>query len=105
MPFLMAGQSFGPASRWWGTGIDGTQAEVDIVAESSDGRILLVGEAKWAESTDVKGEMNKLTEKVSQLPFAGERTVITALFLKKKPVIKNLNMLIFGPDEVVKALS
>lgn len=105
VPFLMAGQNFGPASRWWGTGIDGTQAEVDIVAESSDGRVLLIGEAKWAESTDVKGEMNKLTKKVSQLPFAGEHTVITALFLKKKPVNKNLNMLIFGPDEVVKALS
>lgn len=105
VPLLMTGQTFGKASRWWGRVDDGSQAEVDIVAESSDGRTILIGEAKWSDDTDVKGEMNRLMQKAPHLPFINSRTVIIALFLKKKPVAKSRNALIFSPDDVVKALS
>jgi hypothetical protein len=36
---------WGPASRWWSA----NSAEWDLVAESIDGRRLLIGEAKWSD--------------------------------------------------------
>jgi uncharacterized protein len=58
------------AHRWWGGGIDKNRLEVDVVAESVDGRTLLVGEAKLTIAT---GELalarQELKKKTARLPF------------------------------------
>lgn len=85
----IGGIVYGPASRWWG-GIpkeDGSgeyeQVEIDLVAESLDGKHLLVGECKWRESTDVRSVYDALVNKSRRLPFVGKRQKMhTALFLK-----------------------
>lgn len=46
------GHRWGEASRWWGTVADkekGTfrEMEFDVMAESTDGKALLIGECKW----------------------------------------------------------
>ncbi len=67
------------ASRWWGTGLDRRQMELDIVAESIDGKTLLVGEAKLAlTEKEAQRELAELEAKVRLLPLARdyERTVV-----------------------------
>jgi hypothetical protein len=58
------------AYRWWGKKADQTLAEVDIVANSIDGKRLLIGEAKWGAKTDPEAVLNDLRSIVEKLPFA-----------------------------------
>lgn len=70
-------------SRWWGTGLNGEAMEVDVVAESADGRMLLVGEAKL-KLTDVEARhaFAELEAKAKQLPFSAKyKTVLCRLFV------------------------
>ena len=40
------GRAWGPASRWWGPGLDHRPLEVDLIAESKSGDALLASEVK-----------------------------------------------------------
>ena len=73
-------------SRWWGSGLNRQPMEIDVLAESVDGKTLLAGEAKLSltkrEAEHVQGELDA---KVRQLPFAAEyKKIITRLFVAKK---------------------
>jgi len=73
--------------RWWGSGKDCRPMEVDVLAESSDGKTLLVGEAKLALSADEAARtLDVLKAKAANLPFADKykRTVVR-LFVAKNP--------------------
>ena len=57
-------------SRWWGTGNNRQKMEFDIVAESFDGKELLVGEAKLsAGEKEIERIKRELAAKVEALPF------------------------------------
>ena len=74
---------WGKVARWWGTGLNGEAMEVDVVAESTDGRTLLVGEAKL-KLTDVEARhaLAELEAKSKRLPFAAKyKTVLCRLFV------------------------
>ena len=65
--------------RWWGSGLNRQPLEVDIVAESSDGKTLLVGEAKLKlTKKEYEHELAELKVKAKLLPFAKdyERVVV-----------------------------
>lgn len=104
VPFLIARKEFNPASRWWGKGIDGTQMEFDVVAESTDKTELAIGEAKWSENTDLIKEADDLKRKASNLPFTGKHNILLLLFVKHKPASLPSGVLVFGPDEVLDGL-
>ncbi|MBE0675479.1 MAG: ATP-binding protein [Bacteroidales bacterium] len=104
VPFLNLDMEFNPASRWWGRGIDGNPMEIDLLAGSADGKVLLAGECKWTEKAYINKLSDELAKKAANLPFADGRTVIMALFLKNKPVVSPSGLFIFGPEEVVDAL-
>lgn len=60
-------------SRWWGTGMNRQKIEIDVVGESFDGKVLLVGEAKLSASErDVERIKKELSEKAEVLPFRKE---------------------------------
>jgi len=69
--------------RWWGTGLNRKPMEVDVVAESSDGKTLLVGESKLSlTATEARHALSELQAKAGLLPFAsGYQTVETHLFV------------------------
>ena len=75
------------ASRWWGTGLDGRQMEIDIVAESTDGRDLLVGEAKLSLPEGAVARVSaELEAKAKQLPFANHyRRILPRVFVAEGP--------------------
>jgi AAA+ ATPase superfamily predicted ATPase len=69
------------ASRWWGE-VGKQRSEYDIVAESFDGRELLVGEAKLHLRPGECIAANKsLREKASRLPFVAGRRVHSVLWV------------------------
>ena len=58
-------------ARWWGNGLDRRPMELDVVAESLDGRTLLVGEAKLSLSPrEAERALAELKGKAANLPFA-----------------------------------
>ena len=105
VPFILKGMDFNPASRWWGKGIDGTQMEIDVVAESTDKKVLAIGEAKWSDNPDLEKEAANLLRKALILPFAKKQNIVPVLFVKKKPAASPDGVLVFGPDEVLEALT
>ena len=73
-------------SRWWGSGLNRLPMEIDVLAESIDGKTLLAGEVKLSLSKrEAEHALAELNAKVRQLPFANKyKKVITRLFVAKK---------------------
>lgn len=79
------GRTWGPASRWWGPGLDRQPLEVDLVAESQAGDSVLVGEVKWSAPRDVGRLLRELERKAEKLPFVQGREIVLTLWLKASP--------------------
>lgn len=93
VPFLeIEGLHFMPASRWWGAGLDGKFMEIDMLAHSTDGRAMLIGEAKWSGNISPKVIHDELTRKWENIPFKKPSKVIKVLFAKAaaNPISDNL---------------
>lgn len=105
----MFGRRWGEAARWWGTVArdeKGTfrEMEFDVIAESTDGKALLVGECKWT-NPEVAAELHrKLVDKVSRLPFAKGKEIVTVLFLKNEPKDSAEDISIMYPQDVINAM-
>lgn len=101
------GHTWKEASRWWGSvkTADGLrQMEFDVIAESTDGRALLVGECKWT-NPEIASELHRqLLDKISCLPYAKDKEVIPVLFLKNSPKDKehSSELNILHPDDVIQ---
>ena len=80
-------ERFRNAARWWGAGLDRQPMELDVVAESLDGKTLLVGEAKlFLSEAEASRAVKKLEDKARQLPFANKyEKILTKLFVAKDP--------------------
>ena len=78
---------FRNAARWWGYGLDRNAMEIDIVAESLDGKTLFVGEAKLSLSkTEADRALRDLEAKAKQLPFASKyKRIVSRLFVVQDP--------------------
>ncbi|MCH5235579.1 MAG: ATP-binding protein [Muribaculaceae bacterium] len=101
------GKLYGKASRWWGSvktenGIK--HCELDVVAESLDGKSILVGECKWTNPEIASVLIKELNEKISFLPFCKGKEVIPVLFLKNRPkdYVKTRNFKIFFPNDIIE---
>lgn len=70
-----------PGSRWWGTGLDKTMMEIDIVAESFDGKFLLLGEAKWKKKINIEEIVSRLEYYKNNIPFAKKREIKCAIWI------------------------
>ncbi len=103
------GYRWGEASRWWGTVSAGEkrkfyEMEFDVMAESADGKALLVGECKWTNPEIASELYRKLMEKVSHLPSVCGKEIIAVLFLKNKPKDDAENINILYPQDVIDAM-
>lgn len=78
------------ASRWWGSYYNEEKqqylpVELDVVAESFDGKHLFLGECKWQEHIDAKEELSRLQTIVKGFPFTKDYEIHLGLFLKEIP--------------------
>ncbi|SFE96090.1 ATP-binding protein [Thermophagus xiamenensis] len=94
---------FGPAQRWWGNNINNQPMEIDVVAQSLDGKYLLVGECKWSEVPNPKSLLENTQKKGALLPFAKNKIIIPVLFAKSSPDSNN-NPNILTPIQVMNRL-
>ena len=87
----MDGIIYQMASRWWGSYYNEEKqqylpVELDVVAESFDGKHLFIGECKWQEHIDAKEELSRLQTIAKGLPFTKDHEIHLGLFLKEKPI-------------------
>jgi len=97
------GERFGPASRWWGAGVDQKPLELDIVAESEDRKSLLLGEVEWAEQTDAVRLAAELRRKAENLPFREGRNARLALWTKRAARVPR-DLRVLTPRQVLDVL-
>lgn len=95
------GIDFDVAYRWWGTNLKNEPMELDVVAESTDKKYLLVGECKWSKISDTKSLLKKLDQKAVLLPLAKGKKVITVLYVKET---SEATSNVFLPLDVLKRL-
>jgi AAA+ ATPase superfamily predicted ATPase len=96
------GRRWKPGQRWWGLGLNLRSLEIDLVAESTDGEALLIGEIEWASQTDVEQLSSELLQKVQRFPWVKGRRIYRALWLKHRP--KRASVPVFEPEDVLGVL-
>ena len=100
------GIMFQMASRWWGCYYDEERqqhlpAELDVVAESFDGRHLFLGECKWQEHIDALEELIRLQNIAKGLAFAKDHEIHYGLFLKEPPTHHDVVRIWYPKDVMV----
>lgn len=98
---IVLGKRYGLASRWWGSIARDEQLEIDVIALSTDGKSLLVGECKWSEDENTEHLLRILTEKAAKLPFSQNKKIVPVLFLKSN---KKSADNIFLPEQVLNMM-
>jgi uncharacterized protein len=98
------GYTFGLAQSWWGNVSKTERIEIDLIAGSTDGKALLVGECKWTESENTERLLFELEIKTEKLPFAQSKKIIPCLFLKNSP-IDNSKQNIYLPNNIIMMLN
>jgi AAA+ ATPase superfamily predicted ATPase len=105
VPFLdVAGQTWGEGRRWWGNGSDGTPMELDVIAESTGKKSLLVGVAKMSVTpAEVERIRRELYAKAQRLPFARHYQHIEAtVFAAKTGKMKRES--VYGISDLLRVL-
>jgi len=100
---VIGGYTFGYSRSWWGNVSKDERIEIDVVAESTDGKALLIGECKWTESESGARLIYELEEKTKKLPFVNGKEIILCLFLKNSPV-DIISQKVFLPDDIIMML-
>ncbi len=59
--------TFMAPQRWWSQSKNQLGSEIDIISESTDGKCLLVGEAKWKRKINPQQVLNELDDKVEKM--------------------------------------
>lgn len=97
------------AYRWWGKimvkdkeGKDTPQnVEIDIVAESFDGKHILLGECKWTSGEDTIRLTRMFQEIIPKLPFIKNKQIHLCYFLKSKPIRQQQDAPIYYPENIL----
>lgn len=105
IPFLdIRGVRFNPASRWWGSGRDGKPMEIDLLALSTDGHSMLIGEVKWTGKASAAAILNELTRKWENIPFPKPSKVFKVLFSRTSTKEIPEGLSIFTPAEILPVI-
>ena len=98
------------AHRWQGQIVideakkETKKVELDVAAESFDGKHILIGECKWTGKEDASREIHRLESIASKLPFIKKQALHFCLFLKEKPFNETSDMRILYPEDVLRQL-
>jgi AAA+ ATPase superfamily predicted ATPase len=97
-------RTWGEARSWWGSGRDRSPLELDVVAESTDGAALLLGEVTWTKTPDLDRLSATLRRKADNLPLAEGRRVFLGVWTPAVPGRSGRGVRCFGPQDVLRVL-
>jgi AAA+ ATPase superfamily predicted ATPase len=105
IPFCrIADTAWSVAARWWGQDMQRQQVEVDVVAESVDGKSILIGEVKWgAGKADAQSAVHRLRTLADSLPFVQGRRVVLGVWTRERGKLDD-DIVVLTPDDVLRAL-
>ena len=98
------GREWKAATSWWGTGLDRRALELDLVAESTDGKSLLIGEVKWTTGHDLDRLKTALSHRSVNFPLTRGRQVLLGVWLNSVSPRSRRTPGLFTPDQVVESL-
>ena len=93
-----------PGVRWWGADRFGKPCEIDVVAESLDGKHLLVGEAKWERRTNLAAVAARLRQLKERLPFTAGRTLHFASWVRLGAGANEQSLTVRTPAQVIRMM-
>lgn len=97
------GRTFLPAKRWWQQSKATGNAEIDILAESTDGRALLVGEAKWRFKQKHAKLISDLNLKLEGMDLKKPyQQIYRLIMLPDAKATRDDNVVIMNAEQVVK---
>ncbi len=73
-----------PAQSWWGNDRNGKPLELDLVTESTDRKVVFIGECKWTNEVNPEAILKELHEKSSRLSWLDNRNIRYLLFTKQQ---------------------
>ena len=93
-----------PARRWWGAGTDRKLLEIDVAAESVDGKSLLLGEVKLTANAKASDKsIRELQNKAARFPLAGNYDrVVMKIFAVQSTARKSKSLV--SADDVIGVL-
>lgn len=105
VPFCrIADTDWSVAARWWGQDMQHQQVEVDVVAESVDGKSIMIGEVKWGGGkADLQHAVRRLKALAGSLPFVQDRLVVLAIWAREKVNLGD-DVVVLTPDNVLGVL-
>lgn len=106
IPFLhIKGIQWDLAQRWWGTGKNAKEMEIDCISESFDKKKILAAEVKWSISPNTRSALNQLNECLLNIKGISNDTneMVKVLFFRKPVEIASDFQLIL-PSDVLQAL-
>jgi len=103
IPALWKEKFFEPGARWWGNDLNNNSAEIDIVSQSHDKKEILLGEAKWSSTRNIRAVLKRLDQKARYLPFVKDKIIHKVLFVKEKKNSIPEGYTLFTPEDVINA--
>lgn len=101
----LSGVTYGEATRWLGTGVNGEEIEINVFSYSEDRKAILVGECLWRENISSQETYNELSKKIANLPLNNQDVRIQpALFMKKPSKVKIDDCLIYSVEDIIQIL-
>jgi AAA+ ATPase superfamily predicted ATPase len=97
-------RTWGEARSWWGPDQDRSPMELDLVAESTDGTALLLGEVKWMAAPALRHPWVALERKADRLALTEGKQVFLGVWTPSGSGRFGRGVGHFGPQEVLQAL-
>lgn len=106
IPFLnINGIQWDLAHRWWGTGKNVKEMEIDCISESFDKKKMLVAEIKWSKKPNARNALNQLNEGLLNLKrLSYDNSEIVKVLFSRKPIETTKDFQVILPTEVLDAL-
>lgn len=80
LPMLkINGKQWDIVSRWWGTGKNGKETELDGIALSTDKTHILYSEVKWSQKTDFISSLKQLNNSIDNCRKFADATIVKVL--------------------------
>jgi AAA+ ATPase superfamily predicted ATPase len=104
LPMLkIKGKQWDIASRWWGTGKNGKETELDGIVLSTDKTHILYSEVKWSQKTDFNSSLKQLNNSIDNCKKFADATIVKVL-CNRLAMNSPDDLLLVLPEDILRVL-